>query len=97
MSKLRELLADAPVSRYPQVEALIFLIATRLTGSQGNAHITRSEVHPFLDGRMLRLLMGVSDEALDNQIIHYAMMRHSPAPLETAAFAADRWPEKHER
>ncbi|KAB2708336.1 hypothetical protein [Brucella intermedia] len=94
VSRLRELLVDAPVSRYPQVEALVFLIGTRLTGSQGNAHVSRSEVHPFLDGRMLRLLMGVSEEALDNQMIHYAMMRHSYAPLEVAAFAADKWPER---
>ncbi|KAB2676755.1 hypothetical protein F9K85_09680 [Brucella tritici] len=94
LSKLQKLLADAPVSRYPQVEALIFLIGTRLTGSQGVAHITRSEVHPFLDGRMLRLLMGVSDEALENQIIHYSMMRHSSSHLEVAAFAADKWPDR---
>ncbi len=46
---------------------------------------------------MVRLLLGVSDDALKNQLIHYVMMRQSERPIETTPFAADSWPEGTEQ
>lgn len=89
---LGALLASAPKSRYPQLEALVYVIGTRVTGAHSNSHVSRSEIHPFLDGRMVRLLFGVSDEALQFQFIHYAMMRQSASIIEDLPFAADQWP-----
>ncbi|WP_373795363.1 hypothetical protein [Neisseria dentiae] len=90
--QLKEVLEGCPKSRYPQIDAILFRNGTYLSGAQINSHISRSEIHPFLDGRMMRLLLGVSDEALNNQLIHYIMMRKSDAILEKIPFANDRWP-----
>lgn len=89
---LNDLLKSAPKSRFPQIEALVYVIGTRVTGAHSNSHVSRSEIHPFLDGRMVQLLFGVSDEALRNQMIHYAMMRQSSSVIESLPFAADGWP-----
>lgn len=89
---LKEVLEGCPKSRYPQIDAILFRNGTYLSGAQINSHISRSEIHPFLDGRMMKLLLGVSDEALNNQLIHYIMMRKSDAILEKIPFANDRWP-----
>lgn len=89
---LKDLLQDAPKDRFSQLEALVYVIGTRVTGAHVNSHISRSEIHPFLDGRMARLLFGVSNEALKNQVIHYVMMRQNPSAIESLPFAADNWP-----
>lgn len=90
--QLKDVLEGCPKSRYPQIDAILFRNGTYLSGAQINSHVSRSEIHPFLDGRMMKLLLGVSDEALNNQIIHYTMMRKSKAVLEKIPFANDRWP-----
>ena len=91
--KLTKVLEFIPRSRYPQIDAIVFRIGTYLSGSQGNAHVSRSEIHPFLDGRMVKLVLGVSDQALESQLIHYIMMRRSYASLEKIPFANDAWPK----
>lgn len=91
-SNLRNSLGSIPKEKYPQLEALLYVIGTRVTAAHVNSHVSRSEIHPFLDGRMIRLLFGVSNEALKNQIIHYVMMRQSSSPIESLPFAADNWP-----
>ncbi|CAN7274928.1 hypothetical protein LJR066_001202 [Acidovorax sp. LjRoot66] len=90
---LAKLLVNAPEDRYPQLESLVYVIGTRVTGAHSNTHVSRSEIHPFLDGRMVRLLFGVSSEALDSQVIHYLMMRQSSFQIESLPFASDAWPK----
>lgn len=92
--ELTSVLQNIPQARYSQMDSIVFRIGTYLSGSQGNAHVSRSEIHPFLDGRMVRLLLGVTDEALDSQLIHYSMMRRSSAVLEKIPFANDTWPSE---
>lgn len=90
---LRGVLADAPVSRYGQIDLAHFRNHTFLPSAFSGSHVAASEVHPFLDGRLFRLLCGISNEALNAQLIHYLMMRKSSRALESVAFAADRWPD----
>ena len=93
-AELRSALADAPMSRYGQVDTVMFRNATYAAGALTNTHVSGSEIHPFLDGRLARLLFGASDAALASQFIHYAMMRQAPVALESLPFAADTWPQE---
>lgn len=90
---LIKILSDVPVSRYSQVDLVHNRNPNFLSSTITSSHISASEIHPFLDGRMYRLLCGVSDEALDSQFIHYAMMYNSEFALESLPFAADNWPD----
>lgn len=90
---LIEKLANVPLARYGQVDVVNNRNPNFLSSTITNSHVSSSEIHPFLDGRMYRLLCGVSDEALDSQFIHYAMMYNSDYALESLPFAADNWPE----
>ena len=90
---LIRILSDVPVSRYSQVDLVHNRNPNFLSSTITSSHISASEIHPFLDGRMYRLLCGVSDEALDSQFIHYAMMYNSEFALESLPFAADNWPD----
>lgn len=85
-------LENVPLSRYGQVDLVNNRNPNFLSSTITTSHISASEIHPFLDGRMYRLLCGVSDEALESQLIHYAMMHNSDYALESLPFAADNWP-----
>lgn len=89
---LLKILENVPVARFGQVDLVNNRNPNFLSSTITNSHVSSSEIHPFLDGRMYRLLCGVSDEALESQFIHYAMMYNSEYALESLPFAADNWP-----
>lgn len=93
MEALRAHLADAPQARYAQLDMMVFRNGTYLSAPFANTHVSGSEIHPFLQGKMASVLLGVSDAALTNQLIHYVMMRQSSHVLESLPFAADAWPD----
>ncbi|WP_141758299.1 hypothetical protein [Corynebacterium sp. HMSC068G04] len=52
-----------------------------------------AEVHPFLDYRALRLILGSAPEFTSAQAFHYLLNRRMTRPIENAPFADDRWPK----
>ncbi len=90
---LKEILKDVPTSRYTQVESLYFRNTTYIASALSASHIATSEVHPFLDGKMIDLLLNVNDKALDSQLIHYLMTLEADIGLESLPYADDFWPD----
>ncbi|MDK6492766.1 hypothetical protein QP172_03345 [Corynebacterium coyleae] len=65
-----------------------------LTGSTLTANnATAAEVHPFLDYRALRIILGSAPEFTKAQAFHYLLNRRMSRQIENAPFANDRWPD----
>lgn len=93
-TSLSEVLTNYPKSRFSQAESVHFRNSTYLASALSSCHLGTSEIHPFLDGRMFELLVGVDDEVLESQFIHYTMMSSHSRKLAEIPFANDRWPDK---
>lgn len=64
-----------------------------LTGGTLTANnAAAAEIHPFLDYRALRLILGSAPEFTSAQAFHYLLNRRMSRPIENAPFADDRWP-----
>lgn len=65
-----------------------------LTGGTLTANnAAAAEVHPFLDYRALRIILGSSPEFTKAQAFHYLLNRRMSRQIENAPFANDRWPD----
>lgn len=65
-----------------------------LTGGTLTANnAAAAEVHPFLDYRALRIVLGSDPEFTKAQAFHYLLNRRMSRHIENAPFANDRWPE----
>ncbi|CAH8773277.1 hypothetical protein [Paenibacillus dendritiformis] len=91
---LREVLTEIPESRYAQVDSIHFRNSTYVGSAMSISHLGCSEVHPFLDGRMYKLLINCSDDILNSQFIHYYLCSKASAPIEAVSFANDKWPDE---
>lgn len=86
-------LEGVPVGRYESVDLQFNHIALHTSSSITTSHVRGYEVHPLVDRRALQILVGVNDELMTAQFIHYVLMRGSTFPLELVPFAGDRWPK----
>lgn len=89
---LIELLAGVPVNRYTQVHRANIENFTFTSATYSISYLANSEIHPFLDGKMYKLLLGVSDDILNSQFIHYYLCSKASVPIEALGFANDKWP-----
>ncbi|WP_127021623.1 hypothetical protein [Rheinheimera mangrovi] len=89
---LYDVLQYYPKSRFSQAESVHFRNSTYLASALSSCHLGTSEIHPFLDGRMYELLVGVDDQILESQFIHYVMTTKQNTDLAGISYANDKWP-----
>lgn len=89
---LREQLSDVPTEKLEVAwkirSRMPLLIGAVLT----NLNVAATEVHPFLDYRFFRLVLGSDPRFTNSQSLHYLLNRRMSKPIENAAFADDEWP-----
>ncbi|MFC4539795.1 hypothetical protein ACFO0U_13540 [Chromohalobacter sarecensis] len=91
---LTELLSEVPVRSYDKIEGLEFRVMNRNSPSITASHIGGSQIHPFYDGKLLRLVCGMSEEAIKNHYIPYFFSSLAKEDIVSKRFADDAWPSE---
>jgi len=89
---MEEKLAPVPPGKMEVAFKIEYRLPLLLGGTLTNNNAVATEVHPFLDYRMLRLVLGSESEFTANQALHYLLNRRMSQPIENAPFANDSWP-----
>lgn len=92
MHDLSNLLQDVNSAKYKQVELIYFRNSTYLSSNISLGHAGVSEFHPFLDGKLVELLLRCPENYTDAQYIHYYLTTLYAKGLAHLPFANDHWP-----
>lgn len=90
--KLRSTLTDIPVAYFDKIEGLEYRLPHRNSANITGSHVGGSQLHPFYDGKIVRLICGIPSEFLDQQYIPYYFSALATGDLVHPRFADDAWP-----
>lgn len=89
---VKQRLGEVPQSKTETLWKINYRLPLLQGTSITSRNVGATEVHPFLDFRFLRLVLGASPEFISSQAIHYFLNRRMSRPIENAPFANDVWP-----
>lgn len=92
--RLREALSDVPPAYFDKIEGLEFRLPHRNSANITASHVGGSQLHPFYDGKIVRIICGIDPAALSAQYIPYYFAALARADLVSPRFADDAWPEQ---
>src|SRR5699024_1666635 len=90
--RLRAALADVPQAYYDKIEGLEFRLPHRNSPNITGAHVGGGQLHPFYDGKVVKLLCGIPAQFLEQHYIPYYFAALAKRDIVTPRFADDGWP-----
>lgn len=92
--RLRETLADVPPAYFDKIEGLEYRLPHRNSANITASHVGGSQLHPFYDGKIVRIICGLDPEILGSQYIPYYFTALAQVDIVSPRFADDAWPEQ---
>ena len=92
--QLRETLADVPPAYFDKIEGLEFRLPHRNSANITASHVGGSQLHPFYDGKIVRIICGIDPALLSAQYIPYYFSALARVDLVSPRFADDAWPQQ---
>ena len=89
---MQESLYDVPVDKLEVAWKIRYRLPLLIGSILTSLNTTATEVHPFLDFRFLRIVLGSDPAFTRSQAFHYLLNRRISAPVENVPFANDSWP-----
>ena len=93
VTDLEDKLTDVPAQKMETAWKLSYRLPLLMGATITGRNTTATEVHPFLDYRVLRIVLGADPEFLSAQALHYFFNRRMTCQIENAPFANDQWPD----
>lgn len=89
---LQQELSNVPSEKVEVAWKLKFRLPLLTGGTLSANNAAAAEIHPLLDYRAHRLVLGSAPDFTSSQALHYLLNRRMSRPIENAPFADDQWP-----